>query len=88
MKKKVKTKVTKKPIPVKSTMLTLRIAPDMLELIELTIVAMNAERSMGSKYPTRSEAVELLMRWGWKAYEAQNKDSIDSIIKSRMKKSA
>lgn len=70
---------------VKSTMLTLRVTPDVLEMIEMAMAIMNGERSFGSKAPTRSEAVELLIRWGWKAYESQNQTAADGLKKVRKK---
>lgn len=89
MKRTTKKEETAAPaLPVKSTMLTLRITQEEMDNIEMAMRIMAAERSDGSRPPTRSEAVALLMKWGWKLYSTQRADTIKALQAVKKKKSA
>lgn len=78
----------KKPIsdiPAKSHMLTLRVTDEDLERMEMVQRVQQANDIMGAKRHTRSEAIAVLLEWGWKHFSEKNKHVIEDLLKVKKK---
>lgn len=78
---------------VKGQMLTLRIGPDQQEFIDITKRVLQSNRPGGSSEVTKSEAVNVLMDYGWKLFSADYKAAVQALLalkstKVQKKKSA